>query len=305
MRISTAARHVREGCKNVVRNGWMSFASISSISISLFILGVFLLLTLNVNYLAQQIESQVEIRVYLEVNTPKEQIASLQSDITAIPNVAKVTFVSKEEGLKFLREKLGESGKALLDGFEGENNPLNDSFTIEVTEPREVAAVAGKITELNNGKNPKPIYKVSYGQGTVETMFKITGIVRNIGLVLVAGLALTAMFLIANTIKLTILNRRREIAIMKLVGATNQFIRWPFFIEGALLGTIGSIIPAGALLYGYWELMNATELELSLLLIKLKPFEEIGYVLTGLLLGIGIMIGIWGSLLSVRKYLRV
>jgi cell division transport system permease protein len=305
MKIRTAVRHVREGCKNVVRNGWMSFASISSISISLFILGVFLLLTLNVNYLAEQVEKQVEIRVYLEVNTTKEQIESLQKEIAAIPRVNKVTFVSKEEGLNFLREKLGDGGKALLEGFEGENNPLNDSFTVEVSEPREVADVAQKINSLNNGKTPKPIYKVSYGQGTVETMFKITRIVRNIGLVLVAGLALTAMFLIANTIKLTIINRRREISIMKLVGATNQFIRWPFFIEGALLGIIGSVIPVGVLLYGYWQLYNSTQLELSLLLIKLKPFQEISYTLSALLLCIGIMIGIWGSVLSVRKFLKV
>jgi len=305
MRISTVVRHLREGTKNVVRNGWMSFASISSIAISLFILGVFLVLTLNVNFLAKQIEQQVEIRVYLEVNTPQEQITQLQSDISAIPQVDKVTFVSKEEGLKYLREKLGESGKQLLEGFDGENNPLNDSFTVEVTEPRGVAQVAQQISSLNNGKTTKPIYRVSYGQGTVETMFKVTSIVRNIGLVLVAGLALTAMFLISNTIKITIVARRREIGIMKLVGATNSFIRWPFFIEGALLGIIGSIIPVVVLLYGYWQLMKSVELDLNLLLIQLLPFHEIYLQVGGLLLGIGVLIGIWGSTLSVRKFLRV
>lgn len=305
MRISTAVRHLREGGKNVVRNGWMSFASISSIAISLFILGVFLLLTLNVNYLAQQIEQQVEIRVYLEVNTSKDMITQLQNEIGSIPQVAKVQFVSKEEGLKFLREKLGESGKQLLEGFDGDNNPLNDSFTVDVTQPREVAAVAQQISALNNGKPNKPIYRVSYGQGTVETMFKVTSIVRNVGLVLVAALALTAMFLISNTIKITIVARRREISIMKLVGATNSFIRWPFFIEGALLGFIGSLIPTGILLYGYWQMMRSIQLDLNLLLIKLLPFDAVSLKVTGLLLGIGILIGIWGSTLSVRKFLRV
>ncbi|UUZ91196.1 permease-like cell division protein FtsX [Paenibacillus sp. P25] len=305
MRISTAVRHLREGGKNVVRNGWMSFASISSIAISLFILGVFLLLTLNVNYLAQQIEQQVEIRVYLEVNTSKDMITQLQNEIGSIPQVAKVQFVSKEEGLKFLREKLGESGKQLLEGFDGDNNPLNDSFTVDVTRPREVAAVAQQISALNNGKPNKPIYRVSYGQGTVETMFKVTSIVRNVGLVLVAALALTAMFLISNTIKITIVARRREISIMKLVGATNSFIRWPFFIEGALLGFIGSLIPTGILLYGYWQMMRSIQLDLNLLLIKLLPFDAVSLKVTGLLLGIGILIGIWGSTLSVRKFLRV
>jgi cell division transport system permease protein len=305
MRISTVTRHVREGFKNVARNGWMSFASISSISISLFILGVFLLLSLNVNYLAQQIEQQVEIRVYLEVSTPKEQVPILQNEIAAISQVTKVKFVSKEEGLVYLREKLGESGKQLLEGFDGSNNPLNDSFTVEVAEPRLVAEVAQKISAINNTKPVKPIYRVSYGQGTVETMFKITEIVRNVGLVLVAGLALTAMFLISNTIKITIVARRREISIMKLVGATNSFIRWPFFIEGALLGIIGSVIPVIVLLYGYWYMMKLIQVDMSLLLIKLLPFQEISFVTGGLLIGIGVMIGIWGSTLSVRKFLRV
>jgi cell division transport system permease protein len=127
MRISTFIRHIREGFKNVVRNGWMSFASISTISISLFILGVFLILALNVNQIADQIESQVEIRVYLEVNTPEDEVKRVQNEIGMIPEVSKVTFVSKEDGLEFLREKLGEEGKDLLEGFENENNPLPDS----------------------------------------------------------------------------------------------------------------------------------------------------------------------------------
>jgi cell division transport system permease protein len=305
MKISTVTRHIREGTKSVVRNGWMTFASVSSISISLFILGIFLLLTLNVNYIATQIEKQVEIRVYLEVNTPQGQIDSLEREMKDIPEVKTVKFVSKEEGLVYLRDKLGESGKALLEGFEGDNNPLNDAFTIEVDDPHNVAAAADKISALNAGKDPKPIYKVSYGKGTVETMFKVTQVVRYVGLGIVVLLSITAIFLIANTIKLTILARRKEISIMKLVGATNSFIRWPFFIEGALLGFIGSFIPIAILLVGYWNLMNANQLDLSLLLIKLLPFNEVAYTLGGLLLGIGMVIGIWGSMISVRKFLRV
>jgi cell division transport system permease protein len=305
MMISTSLRHLREGGKSLIRNGWMTFASVSAISISLFILGIFLLLTLNVNYLADQIESQVEIRVYLEVNTPQSQIDTLQSAIAAIPEVSKVEFVSKEEGLKFLRDKLGESGKSLLEGFEGDNNPLNDSFTVEVTDPHQVAVAAGKVLAMNDGKDTKPIYKVNYGQGTVETLFKITHVIRNVGLVLVACLALTAMFLISNTIKLTIHARQREISIMKLVGATNGFIRWPFFVEGVLLGVIGSLIPVALLLYGYRELTGASQVELSLLMMKMKPFDEVSQIVSTLLICIGIVIGVWGTIISVRKFLRV
>ncbi|MBD0384143.1 permease-like cell division protein FtsX [Paenibacillus sedimenti] len=305
MKISTVSRHLREGTKNVIRNGWMTFASISSISISLFILGIFVLITLNVNDIANQIEKQVEINVYLEVNTPQSQIDMLESQIKGIPEVKTIKFVSKEEGLVYLRGKLGESGKALLEGFDGDNNPLNDAFTVEVDDPRNVAAVADQISALNVGKDPKPIYKVNYGKGTVEALFKVTEIVRWVGFGIVILLSFTAVFLIANTIKITILARRKEIAIMKLVGATNSFIRWPFFIEGALLGFIGSVIPIGLILGGYWKLMNTGSLDLSLMMIKLTPFSDISFTLTALLLGIGMVIGVWGSLISVRKFLRV
>jgi cell division transport system permease protein len=305
MKISTIIRHLREGLKNVVRNGWMTFASTSAIAISLFVLGIFLLLAINVNNIANQVESQVEIKVYLEVNTAEAQINSLQNEIGSIPEVAKVTFVSKAEGLEFLKEKLGEDGKELLEGFENENNPLPDAFTVEVNEPKNVAVVAKQIEDLNLGKNPEPIFKVYYGQGTVETLFKVTNYVRNIGLVLVIGLAFTAMFLIANTIKITIIARRKEISIMKLVGATNNFIRWPFFIEGAILGIIGSLIPIVFLLVGYYQLVLKFKLEMGLLLIQLAPVGEIGMKVGGLLLAIGVVIGIWGSTISIRKYLKV
>ncbi|MBD2863662.1 MULTISPECIES: permease-like cell division protein FtsX [Paenibacillus] len=305
MRISTFGRHIREGAKNVVRNGWMTFASISAISISLFVLGIFLVLALNVNNLADQIESQVEIRVYLEVNTSEQQKNAVQRDIASLAAVKKVTYVSKEEGLELLRDKMGAEGKELLEGFDGENNPLNDSFTIEVSDPPLVGQVAEQIKALDAQNNPPLIYKINYGKGTVDTLFKITDIVRNVGLVFVLLLAFTAMFLISNTIKITIVARRREIGIMKLVGATNSFIRWPFFIEGALLGIIGSAIPVGVLLWGYAELLTYTKVQLGLMLITLIPVHELILIIPALLLGIGVMIGIWGSILSVRKFLRV
>lgn len=287
------------------RNGWMSFASASSIAISLFILGVFVLLALNVNNLADQVESEVEIRVHLEVNTSPEQVQTMQNRIGSISEVNRVTFVSKEEGLEMMKEKFGEDGRELLEGYEGDENPLPDSFTVKVDDPTNVAEVAEQIKQLDEGRETPVIFRVSYGEGYVETLFAITSAVRNVGLVLVVGLAFTAMFLISNTIKLTILARRREIAIMKLVGATNNFIRWPFFIEGALLGIVGSIIPLAILLYGYSSLIDKFRFEMGLMLIQLMSMEEIGVRLAVLLLSIGIIIGIWGSTISVRKFLKV
>lgn len=305
MKISTAIRHVREGGKNVVRNGWMSFASISAISISLFILGVFVLLALNVNQLADEVEGQVEIRVYLDASVTEAEIPLIQNDLGSLPEVMEVRFVSKEEGLELVKEKLGEENRDILEGYEGDDNPLPDSFSVKVDEPQNVAMVAEQIEHLYDDRETQPILDVMYGEGTVETLFKITRIVRNIGLVLVAGLAFTAMFLISNTIKITILARRREISIMKMVGATNSFIRWPFFVEGALLGIIGSIIPIVVLLVGYDSIVRAAQLELGLMMIRLIPVREIGLNLSALLLGIGVVIGVWGSTISIRKFLKV
>ncbi|MBM7566440.1 permease-like cell division protein FtsX [Paenibacillus sacheonensis] len=305
MKISTVLRHLREGIKNVVRNGWMTFASVSSIVISLFILGVFLLLALNVNNLADQIESQVQIRVYLQLGTPEAKVNELKNAIGNIPEVKKVVFVSKEQGLKDLRTSIGADGSELLEGYDDTNNPLPDSFTVDVFDPQNIAYAAKKIDAIGSADASKPISSVKYGKGTVETLFRVTNAVRNIGLVVVIGLAVTAMFLISNTIKMTILARRREIGIMKLVGATNNFIRWPFFIEGALIGVMGSVITTVLLLFGYSELVQASQFELGLMMIKLVTLRDAGLTVSAVTLALGTLIGIWGSTLSVRKYLKV
>lgn len=305
MKLRTILRHLREGLLSIIRNGWMSFASMSSIFISLFLLGVFLLLALNVNSFASTIENQVQIRVYLQTTVDQAKVDELSNKIKSIAEVSKVTFVSKEEGLELLRKNLGEDGDVLLDGYDKESNPLPDSFTVEVFDPQTIKEAADRITAINKADDMVPITSVKYGQGTVETLFKITNAVRNIGLVIVVGLGITAMFLISNMIKMTIIARRREIGIMKLVGATNSFIRWPFFIEGALIGIVASAITATVVLVSYSELVRLTQVELGLMMMKLVTVQECGVMVAGLLIGLGTLIGVWGSTISVRKYLKV
>ncbi|MFF2092644.1 permease-like cell division protein FtsX [Paenibacillus sp. NPDC058174] len=305
MRFSTLIRHIREGLKSILRNGWMSFASMSSMFISLFLLGVFLIVALNINSLAADFESQVQIRVYLQTDIDQEKKNELQNKIGRMTEVSKVTFVSKEEGLELLRENLGQDGDDLLDGYDKESNPLPDSFTVEVFDPQTIEAAAAQINEINKSDDMKPITKVKYGQGTIETLFKVTNAVRNIGLVIVIGLGVTAMFLISNMIKMTIIARRREIGIMKLVGATNAFIRWPFFIEGAIIGVVSSVITTAAVLFSYSELVRLTKVDMGLMLLKLVPVEECGLQVGVLLIGLGTLLGVWGSTISVRKYLKV
>ncbi|WP_410770699.1 permease-like cell division protein FtsX [Fontibacillus sp. BL9] len=304
MSFNTLLRHFREGAKNVFRNGWMSVASITSIIVSLFILGVFILLVLNVNSFANDADSQVQISTYLASNVDEAMREKLQNDIGAMEEVSRVTLIPKAEGLKDFREKLGEEGKDLLEGYDETTNPIPDTLKVEVIEPTTVPYVASKINALNEKYEEKPIYKVNYGQGTTEKLFKITRAVRNIGFAFVAGLGLMAMFLISNTIRVTILARRREIGIMKLVGATNMFIRWPFFVEGALIGFLGSAVTIGILFFGYSELVDSVKADITLAF-HLIPVGEIGLQMGGLLMGLGLLIGIWGSTMSIRKFLKV
>jgi cell division transport system permease protein len=305
MRFSTLVRHLREGGKSVVRNGWLSFASISSIAVSLFILGVFMLLALNVNKLADQLDSQVQIRVYLKLGLEQSKIEEVSREIRRIPELKSVQFVSKAEGLERLREMSGEEGRAALEGYTEETNPLPDAFEIEVFYPQTVAVAAQKIQAINETDPDQPIMSVKYGAGTVEKLFKVTNALRNIGLIIVAGLGVMAMFLISTTIRTSIFSRRREIEIMKLVGATNAFIRWPFFVEGVLIGLIGSGVTTAVLLSGYTWLIGTTEKDIGLYMIELASVEEVAWIVAGSILGLGVLLGIWGSVISVRKFLRI
>lgn len=297
MKIRTIGRHVREGVKNLSRNGWMTFASISAVMITLLILGVFLILALNVNHIAQTIEKQVEIRVFLDVLADKPAIDQVEKQIRALPKVDSVTFVSKEEGLKQFKQSLGEKAY-LFEGLE-EENPLPDSFVVKTKLPQDTSEVAARIKDLQY------VSGVNYGAGTVEKLFAATSTIRNVGIVFIIGLGFTAMFLIANTIKLTIVARRREIEIMKLVGATNWFIRWPFFVEGLLMGMAGALVPIIMLGIGYYYLLDAMQSNMALALFKLLPLFPLVNQVALILLCIGAFIGIWGSLVSVRRFLRV
>ncbi|UNK18042.1 permease-like cell division protein FtsX [Paenibacillus sp. N3/727] len=305
MTFKTFLRHLREGAKSVFRNGWMSVASVTSIVVSLFILGVFILLVLNVNALADKADSEVQVSAYLNLNVDEKMRETIHKEIKAMPEVNSIIFVSKDEGMKELTESLGEEGKDMLDGFNTKDqNPLPDSFVIQVIEPTTVPFVADKISALNKKHPEQPIMRVKYGEGTVETLFKITRTVRNIGFIFVGGLGLMSMFLISNTIRVTILARRREIGIMKLVGATNNFIRWPFFVEGALIGFMGSLVTVGVLFFGYNRLHNAVKGDITLSQ-SLIPLGDIWMLLGGLILLLGMLIGIWGSTMSIRKFLKV
>lgn len=298
MKIRTLGRHIKEGLKNITRNGWMTFASVSAVTVTLLLVGTFLIIMMNLNEMANTIEDDVEIRVHIDLTANQEQQAALQKKIEQIPQVKDIQFISKEEELNSIISSLGEEGKA----FESlkQENPLNDVLVVQTNNPeQDTMKVADRIRNYNFA------HKVNYGQETVERLFKVLTVARNIGIGLIIGLMFTAMFLISNTIKITIVARRREIEIMKLVGATNGFIRWPFFVEGLMLGLLGSVLPITLLLTSYDYIYKLLNPKLQESFLHLLPFNPYAYQLAAILLGIGALIGVWGSLMSIRKFLKV
>lgn len=297
MKARTLRRHFRESLKSLARNGWMTFASASAVTVTLILVGVFFVIMMNLNKVAADLEEQVEIRVHIDVAANKEDQKVLEQEIKAISEVKSVRFSPKEEELDNLIESFGEDGEAYK-LFE-QDNPLNDVYVVKTKDPADTMKVAEKIEKMEYAA------KVKYGQGKIEKLFSFIKLSRNVGLVLIIGLLFTAMFLISNTIKITIMARRREIEIMRLVGATNAFIRWPFFLEGFWLGVLGAILPIALISTSYRYMYDFLTLKLKGIDIELLQFNPFVYQLSGLLILIGALIGVWGSLMSVRKFLKV
>ena len=298
MKYRTFVRHVKEGGKNLIRNGWMTFASISAVTIMLMVVGIFLVLILNLNHLASSVEEDVEIKVYIDLTATEEQQQELKQKIEAIPEVKTIVYLDKENGLEQFIDSMDDVGKQVFELLRDEN-PLNDAFIIRADTPQLTEAVAEKIKKLPYIDN------VNYGQDFVKRLFEVTSLARNVGLALIAGMMFTAMFLIANTIKITIIARKREIQIMKLVGATNWFIRWPFLVEGVLLGIIGSIIPIAVIIGGYQYIYEQYGQRIEVLLFKILPVFPHTIQISLILLLVGVFIGVWGSMMSIRKFLKI
>ena len=297
MKLRTAGRHVREGGKNIYRNGWMTLASVGAVTTTLLLVGVFIVIMMNLNQIATNVEQDVEIKVFIDRTANEEQVGKIEQKIESIPEVASINFMTKEQELDSLIKSMGEDGRAWA-LFEQEN-PLNDAFVVKAENPEETAVVADQIKGMKN------VSSVNYGEKVVEKLLQVTEYARYIGLAIILGLVFTAIFLISNTIKLTIMNRSKEIGIMKLVGATNSFIRWPFFIEGMLLGILGSLVPIGVTVGAYYYLYNNLRQQITLPFVEFLPFNPFAYQISGILLAIGAFIGIWGSVMSVRKFLKV
>ena len=294
MKIRTMGRHIRDAFKSLFRNGLMTFGSVSAVSMILLIVGVFVSLLFNVNKIGSDIENDVNVRVYIDLAADQEKTDQLESKIKELADVESVTFRSKDEELEDVTKSFAEEFSL----FKNDGNPLRNAFDVKAKEPQKTSAVAKAIEGMDY------VARVRYGEARADNLFRIIATARNIGAVIIVGLLALAMFLISNTIRSTIYLRKTEIEIMRLVGATKAYIRWPFFIEGGMIGLLGSIIPIGLVWSIYlWVYKGGSDFFSGSSFSLLDPNPFLFYVSLAMV-AIGVTIGAFGSILSMRRFLK-
>ena len=283
--IRTFFRHLLESIKSLKRNGWMTIASLSA---------VFLGVILNATKLAEDIRKNVDVSVFVDIGTEQKDMDTLEQSLKELPNVSDVRFSSRDDELKKIQDAMGDSWNL----FEGDSNPLYNVYVVSATDPEYTKKIAKQAGELPN------VFKADYGGDSSDKIFALSAAVRTWGLGAAILLIFVAMFLISNTIRITILSRQREIQIMRLVGAKNGYIRWPFFLEGGWIGLLGSIVPIAIMYFGYHQvylLVNPALLRSNYSLIAPNQFL---LQVCGVMALIGIVIGSLGSIISMRRFLK-
>lgn len=284
-----------ETFRSLFRNRFMAIASVLTVTLSMFILGVFLSAVLNINHMASYLENQVEMTVYLKDGLTTDQVMGIGKYLKAQPGMKEIKFTNKDQAMKDFRERMGAQ-QGLLDAING--NPLPASYQMSFQTPEQLKTAAEVVAKYQG------VETVQYGKDIIEQLYKVAQVIRLSGIVLIIFLAGAELFIISNTIRLTVFARRREIQIMKYVGASNGFIRWPFLFEGMVIGFLGSGFASLILWEGYKTVVSemAAAGLVFIPMIPLWPF--MGYT-TLIILAAGIVIGVMGSAISLRKYMKV
>lgn len=291
-------RSIRDAFKSVVRNFSLSLASISCITITLIIVAVAVIASFNVQNFTKEIERDMTIVVFLDNETTEEEVEIVKGKIEKTANVESYKFQSKLEVKKQMQAE-SEVFDRVLDEWEDDESPLKDTFQVKVKEIEKIGATAHDIQAIEQ------VSVVRYGEGMVEKMVTAFSSIEKVTYGIVIALVLVTIFLIINTIKLTISARKREIGIMRLVGASNFTIKTPFIVEGMILGVFGSIVPIIISTYGYLVFYNHFDGYLFSELIQLIKPEPFMYMTSLIVLVIGILVGMIGSASAVKKYLKV
>jgi cell division transport system permease protein len=288
---------IKEGFKNIKVNRIMTLASLSILTMCLVMLGTSILVSLNITSLVAQIQDQNQIIIYLKDNLSQENILKIGNEIKADTNVKNSVFVSKAEALEAQKKMLGESAH-LLDYFDNDkDNPLPDSYKVTLKDMSKYETTLESLRKIDGIDN------VSQHISVAKKLTNIRNAVRMVGFWLFLILALVSLFIISNTVKIAMFVRRREINIMKFVGATDWFIRWPFMVEGAIIGLSSALIAMFAewLIYtkGIVRLVNALGVTAPVSFDAIMPYFTAGFIVSG------VLVGVLGSIVSARKYLRV
>lgn len=292
------SRNIRDSFQSVFRNFSLSLASISCITITLLVVSISMILSVNVNNFASLVEKDVTIVTFLDSDISEEKIKVVEQEIKRLNNIESITFQSKDEITKEMKES-SDTFKAIMDEWSEDENPLQDTYLVKVEDINKIASTAKKIKSIDG------VDIIKYGEGMVEQLVAVFDVVRKICLGMVVALIVVTAFLISNTIKITIFSRKREIEIMRLVGASNLNIKIPFIFEGLFLGVIGSIIPIIATIYGYTVLFENFNGQLFSPFIKLVEPQPFIFLLSLVLVVIGILVGMFGSWRAVKKYLKI
>jgi cell division transport system permease protein len=274
----------------------MTVTSVSSLALMLFLVGVTFLLLINLNHMTTKVEKNIEIHVYLKYTNSNDP-TFLTNTIHSFKHVSSVEFISKNEGLKSFMKNLGDEGAAFQ--TLKNDNPLNDQLVVKTEQPQDVTTVAKKIEKLDL------VDKVAYAKNVVGPMIKTTKLARMVGILFIIALTLIAVNTVTNTIKITVLARFEEIQLRKLIGATNHFIRFPFFVVGAFIGLLGASIAGLAIMIGYYFLYTYFIKHVDIAFIELIYPYPLILISGSILLLFGALIGIWGATSSLRRILKV
>ncbi len=293
-------RSISDGFKSVFRNFSLSLASILCTTITLILVSVALVISVNIENFTKEIEEDLSIVVFVENSATPDDIEQIRSQLLSIDNInsEEIFYQSKDE-VKTEMQSESEVFDAVMSQWEGDDNPLKDTFQIKVIDIEQIGETAEEISKIDH------ISSVNYGEGMVEKMVNAFKWIERIAYGAVLALVIVTVFLIINTIKLTIFSRQREIGIMRLVGASNFVIKNPFIVEGMVIGLIGSIIPVCCVIFGYTALYDYSSGHIFTPLIKLISPMPFIYFVALVVVIIGIIVGMIGSASATRKYLKV
>ena len=296
--IRISIRSIRDSFKSVFRNFSLSLASISCIAITLIVVAIAIILSQNVNNFASLVEGDVTIVTFLKRDVTDEQVEDIKSQINKLPYIENLVYKSKMELSKEMMES-SDVFSSVMQDWDESSTPIQSTFQVKVTDINAIKYVADEISKMDG------VDIVKYGEGMVEQLVSLFDMVRKISIGMVIALIIVTAFLITNTIKITIFSRKREIQIMRLVGASNINIKIPFILEGLFLGLMGSIVPILLTTFGYVELYKKFDGQLFSPFIRLITPEPFIYFISLVLVAIGIMVGMFGSYTAVRKHLKI